>query len=238
MKLSIAIPTWESYGRGVEFINDLLRTIEVQTFKDFEVCISDHSLNDDVINEVKEFEDKFEITYQKNSEDRGNGPSNTNKAIDMCSGDIIKVMFQDDFFYDDEALEKTYNELESSDKFWLLNGSNHTQNDGHSFYWDLYPKWNDGIIEGVNTISSPSVLSAKKELFDAIKFDTNLIMMMDCDFYYNARKTYGDPIYYNDVLVTNRSHSTQISSLYNDSENSNEKLKREVNYCKKKYSIS
>ena len=35
-------------------------------------------------------------------------PANTNKAISMCSGDIIKVMFQDDFFYDDEALEKIW----------------------------------------------------------------------------------------------------------------------------------
>ena len=28
MKLSIAIPTWESYGKGSEFIDDLLRTID------------------------------------------------------------------------------------------------------------------------------------------------------------------------------------------------------------------
>lgn len=42
-KISICIPTWECYGRGFEFINDLLRTIEIQTFKDFEVCISDRS---------------------------------------------------------------------------------------------------------------------------------------------------------------------------------------------------
>ena len=119
MKLSIAIPAWESHSRGVEFINDLLRTIEIQTFKDFEVCISDHSLNDEVMNEVKQFEDKFKIVYGKNSDNYGNG-RNTNKAISMCSGDIIKVMFQDDFFYDDEALEKIYGELESSDKFWLI----------------------------------------------------------------------------------------------------------------------
>ena len=106
MKLSIAIPTWESHGRGVEFINDLLRTIEIQTFKDFEVCISDHSLNDEVMNEVKQFEDKFKIVYEKNSQDRGNGPANTNKAIHMCSGDIIKVMFQDDFFMMMKHLKK------------------------------------------------------------------------------------------------------------------------------------
>lgn len=236
MKLSIAIPTWESYGRGVEFVNDLFRTIEIQTFEDFEVCISDHSLNDEVMNEVKQFEDTFKIVYEKNSKDRGNGPSNTNKAISMCSGDIIKVMFQDDFFYDDEALEKIYNELESSDKFWLVNGSNHTNNDGNSFYWDLHPHWNPDIINGRNTISSPSVLSAKKELFDQIGFDESLIMMMDCEFYFHAKKKFGDPIYYDDILVSNRVHSEQISSLYNESLNSQDKLKSEVRYCIDKHS--
>ena len=231
MKLSIAIPAWESHGRGVEFINDLLRTIEIQTFKDFEVCISDHSLNDEIMNEVKQFEDKFKIVYGKNFDNYGNGPANTNKAISMCSGDIIKVMFQDDFFYDDEALEKIYGELESSDKFWLVNGSNHTNNDGNSFYWDLYPQWNADIINGRNTISSPSVLSAKREVFDQIEFDENLVMMMDCEFYFHTKKKFGDPIYYNDILVSNRVHSEQISSQYNESLNSEDKLKSEVRYC-------
>ena len=43
MRMSIAIPTYESKGRGVEFLDDLFRTIEIQTFKDFEVVVSDHS---------------------------------------------------------------------------------------------------------------------------------------------------------------------------------------------------
>ena len=41
MKMSIAIPTWESYGKGNEFLDDLFRTIEIQSFKDYEVVVSD-----------------------------------------------------------------------------------------------------------------------------------------------------------------------------------------------------
>ena len=126
MKISIAIPTWECYGRGAEYLNDLLRTIQIQSHKDFEVCISDHSIDDEVLKEVKQFEDKFEIVYAKNENDRGNGPANTNKAIEMCSGDIIKVMFQDDFFYDTESLEKIHSEFEKNDSMWLVNGCNHS----------------------------------------------------------------------------------------------------------------
>lgn len=232
MKISIAVPTWESHGRGAEFINDLLRTIQVQSFKDFEVCISDHSLDDEVLNEVKQFEDKFEIVYKKNSKDRGKGPPNTNESIRMCSGDIIKVMFQDDFFYDTEALEKIHDEFASSNSKWLLNGCNHTKDDGYNFYNEMYPRWNDKIIEGVNTISSPSVLSMKKECFDRVQFDENLVMMMDCDCYYNLKENFGDPIYLDDVLISNRVHQNQLSLLY-DGKN----LKKEVDYCLSKYSI-
>ena len=234
MRFSIAIPTWESYGRGGEFLDDLLRTIEIQTFKDFEVCISDHCENGEVLNVVKTFEDKFNIVYSRNDENRGNGPANTNKAIDMCSGDIIKVMFQDDFFYDDEALEKIVNEFDNSDKMWLVNGCNHTQNDGHSFYWEMYPTWNDKLLKGVNTISSPSVVSAKAEVFKSIKFDENLVMMMDCDFYVNCDTKFGKPIFLNDVLISNRVHPNQISQQYQQS-SYQEKMSNELNYCKEKY---
>lgn len=231
MKISIAIPTWECYGRGAEYLNDLLRTIQIQSHKDFEVCISDHSIDDEVLKEVKQFEEKFEIVYTKNENDRGNGPANTNKAIEMCSGDIIKVMFQDDFFYDTESLEKIHSEFEKNDDMWLVNGCNHTNDDGYNFYWEMYPSWNNNFLEGVNTISSPSVLSFRKEVDN--RFDETLVSFMDCEFYYGMNEKYGQPIFLNDVLISNRVGDYQISS---NIKNKAELQSRESEYCKKKYS--
>lgn len=232
-KLSVAIPTWESHGRGNEFLDDILRTIEIQTFKDFEVVISDHSENDDLLTVIDEFKDKFEIKYIKNEEKRGCSPANLNNAINHCSGEIIKIMFQDDFFYDDEALEKIYKELSESDKMWLLNATNHTRDDGNSFYWDLCPEFNDKLLEGVNTISSPSVVSIKKEV--DIRFDESLIYFMDVDFYYGMREKYGDPIIYDDILVSNRfPHAESISSTLVDREKT---ISEETKYCLEKYGV-
>ncbi|MFZ9376538.1 MAG: glycosyl transferase, partial [Candidatus Fonsibacter ubiquis] len=76
-KISIAIPTWETYGKGAEFLDDLLRTIEIQTFKDFEVVISDHSEDNQIFDKVGEFEDRIDFCYSKNRNDKGNGPANT-----------------------------------------------------------------------------------------------------------------------------------------------------------------
>ena len=66
MKMSIAVPTWESYGKGNEFLDDLFRTLEMQTFQDFEVVVSDHSKDDKLVDVIDEFQDKFNILYVKN----------------------------------------------------------------------------------------------------------------------------------------------------------------------------
>lgn len=228
MKLSLAIPTWEYYGRGVEFLDDLLRTISIQTFRDFEVVISDHSQNNDIRDFCEENIYNLLIRYNRCLENRGNGPYNTNNAISLCEGDIIKVMFQDDFFYDDEAFEKIIDEFEK-DNSWLLCGCNHTADDGNSFYMEMYPRWNNNILLGVNTISSPSVLAFRRSLFEQVKFDANLKMMMDCDFYYHAMLKFGNPIYLDDVLVSNRVHENQISSNYRGN------INEEIQYCYRKY---
>jgi len=234
MKISIAIPTWESYGKGAEFLDDLLRTIEIQTFKDYEVCISDHSEDNSIFDKVVEFEDRIDFCYEKNKNDKGNGPANTNRAIKMCSGEIIKVMFQDDFFYDDEALEKIVNEFDNSDKMWLVNGCNHTQDDGHSFYWEMYPTWNDKLLEGVNTISSPSVLSFRKEVEN--RFDETLVYFMDCEFYYGMNDKHGQPIFLNDVLISNRVGDYSVTTNVSH-KNRDYYVNTETKYCKKKYGL-
>ena len=234
MRLSIAIPTFEYKGKGGEFLDFLFRTIEIQTFKDFEVVVSDHSKDEKLVDVIDSFKSKFDIKYIKNKNRLGNGPANTNNAIRNCSGEIIKVMFQDDFFYDSQALKKIYDSFDDKHE-WLVCGSNHTKNNGKSFYRKIYPKWNNRIINGVNTISSPSVMAVKKKVFDQIKFDESLVMMMDCEIYFHIKKEFGEPIYLHEILVSNRIHQDQISSRYNSSSNSANDLDLEIKYCLSKH---
>ena len=58
--LSIATPTYESFGRGIEFLKTQFDKYLEQTFKDFEVVISDHSKN----NEIEKFCDIEEILHR------------------------------------------------------------------------------------------------------------------------------------------------------------------------------
>ena len=132
-------------------------------------------------------------------------------------------------------LKKIYNSLIESDKDWLVCGCNHTQNDGHDFYWTMMPGWNDDILRGVNSISSPSVLAFKNDKVSE-RFDENVRMMMDVEMYYHLDKNHGQPFYLMDDIVTNRVHSEQLSSKINSDVDKDDIIKAEVNYCIKNMS--
>lgn len=226
MKISICVPTYEYDGRGVEFLTQLFNSIDNQTYKNFNVIISDHSQNNEIKVLCDEYKNKFEILYIKNENKIGNGPHNTNNAIINSDGDIIKIMFQDDFFVNDNALEKIFQTFNNNDCYWVVNGCCHTY-DGINFDREMIPHWNNDIIFGNNTISSPSVLSIKKDT--GCLFDENLVMLMDCDMYYQLYLKYGEPTIINDLLITNRLHDKQISSRYSGD------LNEERSYVNRKF---
>lgn len=226
MKISICIPTWEQYGNGFYYLKTIFDALKKQTFKNFNVIISDHSINDEIESLVNDYREFFEIIYIRNNENRGNSPANTNVALKHADGDIIKVMFQDDLFVNNNALEIIHEAFTDKNCMWAVNGCNHT-NDGISFNREMVPSWNDQILYGVNTISSPSVLSIRNT--EIPFFDENLIMLMDCEYYHQLYLKYGKPFVINDILISNRMHQFQISSRYNHNIND------EINYVKNKY---
>ena len=234
MKVSVAVPTFEYYGRGVEFLDDMFRTISIQTLKDVEVVISDHSIDDAIKDYCDLNEYNLDIKYYRNEEGRGNPGVNTNSAIDHCTGEIIKLFYQDDFFYDTEALEKMYNAMTSSSKKWLVCGAIHTIDDGKSFFNPMHPRWDEKMIlyPGYNFIGGASVLSIKQEV--KTRFDIDTVMLLDVDFYYHCMLEYGMPILYGDLLIGNRARNpvTLKESI------TDEEIEKEFQHCHKKYGIS
>ena len=234
MKVSVAVPTFEYSGRGVEFLDDMFRTVQSQTLKDVVVVISDHSVNDDIKNYCEKNEYNLNINYFRNENGRGNPGVNTNAAIDHCSGEIIKLFYQDDFFYDTEALEKMYKAMTNSSKKWFVCGAIHTIDDGASFFHPMLPRWDDKMIlhNNNNFIGGASVLSIKQEV--KTRFDPETVMLLDVDFYYGAMLEYGMPILYQDVLIGNRARNpnTLKESL------TEEQIEKEFQHCHKKYGIT
>jgi hypothetical protein len=70
----------------------------------------------------------------------------------------------------------------------ILSTATHTR-DGKEFYDQMTPKENSYFLFGNNTVSSPSVLTVAKSVFEALSFDEHLKLLFDCDFYYRLFHT-------------------------------------------------
>ena len=206
-EFSIAIPAHDRGVNGPLWMRELLQSLKVQTFQDFDIVVSDQSKNDNILNVCQEYSDDFEFTYVKY---QGSIPcENINIALDNCTGRIIKIMFSDDVFVDENALniiKKIYDETNCK---WAFSGFCGTE-DGKNLYDLKVPRWTDYMLEGRNLLSSPSVVSFLNEA--KVEFDENLKLFLDTEFYHRMRWKNGMPYIISDVLVANRDHDSRISS--------------------------
>lgn len=220
MKISIAIPTYECYGRGWLYVSELLNSIIKQTYTDYEIVISDQSTDEKIIKTVKFYSNFMDIKLVDGRHVKRSNSPNANNAIKNCGGDIIKIMFMDDFFVSDNALSIIAERMKNKDKNWLINGCVHATSI-HHLHTPMIPHYNDQIHLGRNTISSPSVLTIRNKNY----FDENLVLLMDCELYKRLYKTYGNPEIVNDFLICNRSHPDQLQN------STNHLLEPEKTYC-------
>lgn len=227
---SIAIPCYGYDGDGSKFLDFNLNKINQQSFKDFEVVISDHSLDDTILNIVNKWKPVLDIKYIKNEDGRGIISPNLNKALINCSGEWIKILFQDDFFYDDKSLEITHKFiLENDVEAWLATKFLHTQN-GVDFFREFLPIYHETIWDGKNTMGCPSILTIKNENLSL--FNESLHWLVDVEYYKRMHDIHGLPNILNDVTVANRVDNKGVSSKINDELKNSEKKQLEEIYGK------
>ncbi len=229
MKLiSVCIPTYEMRGKGDLFLKQSFDILSQQKFKDFDVIVSDHSKNNIIKDLCEAYKNKLDIHYYRNTENLGNSSANINNAIKKATGKFIKILFQDDFLCGDNSLEDIVNNFDLEKDRWLITACEHS-NDGINFYRPFYPKYNNKIHLGNNTISSPSVLTIKNE--QPLLFDENLVWLMDCDYYKRCCDKFGGPKILNTINVVNRTGAHQVSNTV-----ANDALRnKEYQYILKKY---
>jgi glycosyltransferase involved in cell wall biosynthesis len=133
---SIVIPTYEVQGNGVHLLSELLISLDKQTFKNFEVIISDHSIDNEIENFIKDCTNNFKIIYHRNTVGRGNSSINMNNGIRLSNAKYIKIIHIDDKFSTDESLEIIYSNIENSDVdiIWGVVGFNHFYQDKNKIY--------------------------------------------------------------------------------------------------------
>lgn len=208
--ISVCIPVYDMHGVGHIFLKHSLDILRTQTFTDFDVVISDYSQTDLIKNLCDEYQKLLPVKYHKNLDPTGGMSANTNNAIKNATGKLIKIIFQDDFLYDEKSLAVIAQNFDLAKDHWLVTACEHSK-DGKTFFRPFYPTYNDQIHLGKNTISSPSVLTIKNES-PLLLFDTKLKWLMDCDYYKRCFEKFGSPKIINTITVVNRIGDHQVSN--------------------------
>lgn len=188
--ISICVPVYNMRNREF-FLKRCLDSIRAQSYQNFEIVVTEN----------------------------GKMAENTNSAIRNAEGEIIKVLYMDDYLAHKDALK---NIVENFKGDWMVTGCNHDPGT-HTHI----PVWNDELKYGKNTIGSPSVLVMRKgkEMY----FDENLSWLLDCDLYSRLHEAYGPPDILEDINVTIGIHEGQHTHLMPEEE----KLK-EYEYMRRK----
>ena len=228
---SIAIPF---YYRDENSLNQLYRcinSINSQTFKNYEVIISTQN----IFNRLKDdpFFNNKKINIINSEKIGGFIQGNINNAMQNCSGKWIKILFSDDFFFDQYSLINLNLQLNSNEKMWAVMNSLHFDQDLQKIYKPLIPYFQKNILE-VNTIGSPSAIVLRNN--KKILFDKKSWMRLDVDYYLSLFKIFGKPKYINDVFIVNEIHKKQFSALLlNKDKSTKNKLNKELEYLLDKH---
>lgn len=160
----------------------------------------------------------------------GSMPENTNAGIKKAKGELIKILYLDDYLAHKDALKLIVESFGKEDQ-WLVTGCVHQRTGDRDFYEDPhsphYPQYVEDIHLGNNCIGSPSVLTIRNK--GHLLFDERLSFLLDCDLYKRYYQKYGSPKVLRDLGVVIGIHEGQTSSIMPE----NEKLE-EYNYITKK----
>jgi glycosyltransferase involved in cell wall biosynthesis len=182
--ISIVIPTYEMKGQGVFFLKRCLDSIEKQINIDpqaVEVVISDQSSDQAIAQFCQQH--SFLVHYYRTDTGRGIAAHNLNTGIARAKGQYIKILFQDDILVENIYLSTLSKIIYQENPDGILTGALHTT-DGQTFTNPITPQKNPYFLFGNNTVSSPSVITLKREVANILPFDEQLKMLFDCEFYY------------------------------------------------------
>ena len=206
-KISICIPCYNQ----VDNIKRLLNSILIQTYKDFEVIISDDSDNDLIKNCIEAYAIN-NIKYYKNAVALGS-PANWNHAIDKASGDYIKIMHHDDWFTGEASLQAFVDVINKNPEVnfvvsHCVNVSTEREEIHDIPNLDMIRQTPDILYLG-NHIGAPSVTFFRKSL---LRFDNQLKWLVDIDFYIRMLRESTSMGVVTDPVISIGIHKNQITT--------------------------
>ena len=152
-KISIVLPI-HNMTNGAFFLWRAINSIMEQTFTDYEIIITK----------------------------QGRMAENTNAGIKKARGELIKILYMDDWLAHPNALEDIINNFSHYNQ-WLITPVN----------TNTTPQWTDDIETGNNKLGSPSALTFRNYFDENLLFDERMSWLLDCDYYKRMKEKFGFP---------------------------------------------
>lgn len=212
-KVSICIPT---YGKA-EYVKQLLESIFRQTYLDYEIIITDDTVGNEVEQIVALYKDD-RIKYYHNSEKLGH-IFNWNRAIELATGEYIKIMFSDDWFTYNDSLEKYVKLLdENYNAGFAFSGSMQVSNT-ESYARMISTDFIKRLKKDYRTIFTGNEAGAPSGTIfrnNGIKFDEKSNWASDQELYLHLLSEFSDFSYSNEPLVSIGIHAGQYTNLFKE----------------------
>ncbi|WP_369014277.1 glycosyltransferase family 2 protein [Flavobacterium anhuiense] len=233
--ISVCIPTYN----GEKYLQETLESIQLQTYSNVELIISDDSSIDKTLDIIKKFKviSKYPVfLYHHNPTGIG---SNWNNCIKKANGELIKFLFQDDVMEYNclERMVSVYNKnpqagLIASKRSFIVekNVIGEITNNWIEKYRDLQIglqhqkadilildkavfKRSDFRKSPLNKIGEPSVVLFRKDIVNQIGyFRADLKQILDYEYWYRILKR-NTIVIINEQLVRFRIHEDQATNV-------------------------
>lgn len=200
-EVSICIPAYNQAERLEKAINSVL----VQTFTDYEIVITDDSLDTSVKEVVAKYNLPNKIKYYKNQVTLGS-PENWNESIRKATGKYIKILHHDDWLNFNDSLEKYVALLDdnpesefgfSATQALSPSGFGYVHVIGDTQLNEL--KKNPLLLCVTNMIGAPSTTIFRNNT--ALEFDPKLKWHVDTDYYIRRINKNQKIVYSPELLV-------------------------------------
>ncbi len=208
--ISICIPVY----KNLFFIERLLRSLKNQSFKSFEIVITDDSPDNSIEKFFHAYEIEQPIFYFKNKKALGT-PENWNEGIRRARGSWIKLMHDDDWLASDTSLQ-SFVEYINQDVSFIFSSYNKVLPDHSVVKCDSIAsrklkllKNKPQILLAGNMIGPPSVVLCRKDKISM--YDPRLKWLVDIECYMRALKEAGF-VFINKPLVNIGMSDAQVTT--------------------------
>jgi glycosyltransferase involved in cell wall biosynthesis len=231
--ISICIPAYKQPDN----LRRLLESIEIQTYTDFEVIITDDSPDDCLVEVINNLSWSFSIQHYKNATALGS-PGNWNSAISRANGKWVKLMHHDDWFEDEHSLQFFFDatlEHPAARFFYCETWIFDTKSLDKFIYKpnpekDALFKSHPAVLFHANVIGAPTTTLIQKDAFQL--YDTNLIWLVDIEHYIRSMEQLGIIKITKPLIVTSASQAHQLTTVLL---NNKDVELREYFYCFNKF---